>query len=66
VEKASVNGGDKRKITVFGKTERSVEDAIGEIVLERIFIPFDNALIEYVCGPNEKNLSFFYEKSGVV
>ncbi len=65
MEKASVGGGDKRKITIYGKTERDVEDATAEIVLERIFIPFDNALIDYVCGPNEKNLSFFYEKSGV-
>ena len=66
VEKATIGGGDKRKITISGKTERNVDDAIEEIVLERIFIPFDNKLIEYVCGPNEKNLSFFYEKSGVV
>ena len=65
MEKATASSGDKRKITVFGKTERSVEDAIAEIALERISIPFDNSLIEYVCGHNEKNLGFFFEKSGV-
>ncbi len=66
VDKPTIGGGDKRKITVSGKTERNVDDAIEELVLERVFIPFDNKLYEYVCGPNEKNLSFFHEKSGVV
>jgi hypothetical protein len=50
VEKASAGGGDKRKITVSGKTEQAVDNAIEDIVLERIFIPFDNKLIDYVCG----------------
>jgi len=65
VEKASI-GGDKRKITVFGQNESDVEEAIEEIMLERAQLPIEQSMIEYVCGYNDKNLGYFYEKSGVV
>ena len=65
IEKTSSQG-DKRKITIYGKDERDVEDAVEEVNLERVFIPFENSLIEYVYGYKMKNLDFFHEKSGVV
>ena len=65
IEKTSSQG-DKRKITIYGKDERDVEDAVEEVNLERVFIPFDNSLIDYVYGYKMKNLDFFHEKSGVV
>ena len=65
IEKTSSQG-DKRKITICGKDERDVEDAVEEVNLERVFIPFDNSLIDYVYGYKMKNLDFFHEKSGVV
>ena len=65
IEKASTSG-DKRKITISGKTERDVEDAIEEVVLERAVLPIDSTLIEYVCGYKDQNVRFFEEKSGVV
>ena len=40
--------------------------AVEEVYLERVFIPFDNSLIDYVYGHKMKNLDFFHEKSGVV
>jgi hypothetical protein len=64
VERASA-GGDKRKITVIGKNERDVDGAIEEINIERVHLPIETHLIEYVCGHNDKNLTFFYDKSGV-
>lgn len=40
--------------------------AIEEIQLEKHFIPIERDMIDYVCGENDKNLGFFYEKSGVL
>ena len=65
VETASA-AGDKRKITVVGANEQDVDDAIEEILLERLYLPIEHNILEYVCGYNDKNLSFFFEKSGVV
>jgi len=65
VDKASV-GGDKRKITIYGKFENDVEAATEEILIERAFISIENHLLEYVCGYNDANLEFFQGKSSVV
>ena len=35
-------------------------------MLERVSIPVEHNLIEFVCGDNDQNLAFFYKKSGVV
>lgn len=53
-------------ITVTGNNEKDVEEAIEEIMIERIAIPIENQIIEYVCGQNDKNLSFFHDRSGVL
>ncbi len=37
----SAAAGDKRKISVYGKSEKDVEDAIEEIFLEKIVIPIE-------------------------
>jgi hypothetical protein len=65
VDRASA-GGDKRKITISGANEQSVDEAIEEILIERAHLPIETHMIEYVCGHNDKNLGFFYEKSEVV
>ena len=59
-------GDNKRVITVTGNNEKDVEEAIEEIMIERIAIPIENQIIEYVCGQNDKNLSFFHDRSGVL
>jgi hypothetical protein len=43
-----------------------VAGAVEEINLEKVFIAFDNTLIDYVYGHKMKNLDYFHEKSGVV
>ena len=59
-------GSDKRKITVSGNSETDVDEAIEEILLERVVIPLESSLIECICGQNDSNLTFFQEKSGAV
>ena len=60
----SAAAGDKRKITVYGKSEKDVEDAIEEIFLEKIVIPIEQQLAESVCS--NSNLNYFFEKSHVI
>jgi hypothetical protein len=49
VEKAFM-GSDKRKITVSGNSEQDVDEAIEDILLERVIIPLESSLIECICG----------------
>ena len=65
MEKASASG-DKRKITVFGRDQKSTQDALDEIFLDRLSIPVEASMIEQVCGNNDANLHFFTKKSGTV
>lgn len=51
---------------IVGSSEHSVEEACSYVALERAQIPIEDHLIDYVCGYNDKNLSYFSEKSDVM
>lgn len=55
-----------RKISVYGSSLLDIESAIREINYQKIVIDLDNEYVDHVCGPNDSNLEFMQNKSGVV
>lgn len=64
-KKVQQNQPDKKKIAVYGGRKEDVERAKEELYLERVEIPVEEKMLEFICGQNENNLRYLEEKTGV-